>query len=125
VKSGLLKTVFSNPRYRKSHIKGGPLTLFYDILKHSNVRKLVQTIHSKLKLKIGSDSCFLHRLTSIFVMAANPVILSVTEQDLTSREESLIDRDSDVFDTEIIVSPISVSRSNLLDNVGKGYPSSK
>jgi hypothetical protein len=55
-------------------------------------------------------------------MATNPVILSVIEQDLTSREESLIDRDSDVSDTEIKVSPISVSRSNLLDNVGKQIP---
>jgi hypothetical protein len=55
-------------------------------------------------------------------MAANPVILSVNEQDIASREEALIDRDSDVFDTEITVSPISVSRSNLLDNVGKQIP---
>jgi hypothetical protein len=55
-------------------------------------------------------------------MAANPVILSVTEQDLASREEALIDRDSDVFDTKITVSPIFVSRSNLLDNVGKRIP---
>jgi hypothetical protein len=52
-------------------------------------------------------------------MATNPVILSITEQDLTSREEALIYRDSDVFDIEIAVSPISVSRSNLLDNAGK------
>jgi hypothetical protein len=44
-------------------------------------------------------------------MAMNPLILSVTEQDLTSKEESLIDRDSDIFDTEITVSPIFVSRA--------------
>jgi hypothetical protein len=55
-------------------------------------------------------------------MAANLVILSVTEKDLASREEALINRDSNVFDTEITVSPISVSRSNLLDNVGKWIP---
>jgi hypothetical protein len=55
-------------------------------------------------------------------MAANPVVLSVNEQDISSREEALIDRDSDVFDTEITVSPISVSRSNLLDNVGTHIP---
>jgi hypothetical protein len=55
-------------------------------------------------------------------MAANPVILFVTEQDLASREEALIDRDSDVFDTKIIVSPISMSRLNLLDSVGKRIP---
>jgi hypothetical protein len=55
-------------------------------------------------------------------MVANPIILSVTEKDLTSREEALINRDSDVSDTEITVSPISVSRSNMLDNVGKRIP---
>jgi hypothetical protein len=55
-------------------------------------------------------------------MAMNPVILSVTEQDPASKEEALIDRDSDIFDTEITVSPISVSRANLLDNVGRQIP---
>jgi hypothetical protein len=55
-------------------------------------------------------------------MATNPVILSVNEQDISSREEALIDRDSDIFDTEIMVSPVSVSRSNLLDNVGTHIP---
>jgi hypothetical protein len=39
-----------------------------------------------------------------------------------SKEESLIDRDSDVFDTEIIVSHISVSRANFSNNVGKYIP---
>jgi hypothetical protein len=55
-------------------------------------------------------------------MAMNPVILSVTEQDPASKEESLIDRDSDIFDIEITVSPISISRDNLLDNLGKKIP---
>ena len=55
-------------------------------------------------------------------MVANPVILSVNEQEISSREEVLIDRDFDVFDTEITVSPVSVSRSNLLDNVGNWIP---
>ena len=55
-------------------------------------------------------------------MVANPVIFFVNEQDIASREEALIDRDSDVFDTEITVSPISVSRSNLLDNVRNCIP---
>jgi hypothetical protein len=55
-------------------------------------------------------------------MVANPVILSVNEQNITSREEALIDMDSYVFDTEITVSPISVSKLNLLDNVGKHIP---
>jgi hypothetical protein len=51
-------------------------------------------------------------------MDTNPVILFVNEQDIASREEALIDRDSNVFDTEITVSLVSVSRLNLLDNVG-------
>jgi hypothetical protein len=55
-------------------------------------------------------------------MASSPVILSVNEQEISSKEEALIDRDFDVFDTEITVSPVSVSRSNLLDNVGKHIP---
>jgi hypothetical protein len=57
-----------------------------------------------------------------FIMSRDPVIMSVTEKDPTSKEETLIDRDSDVFDTVINVSPISVSRSNLLDNVRKQLP---
>jgi hypothetical protein len=55
-------------------------------------------------------------------MAANLVVLSMNEQDISSREETLIDRDFDIFDTEIMVSPISMSRSNLLDNVGMFIP---
>jgi hypothetical protein len=52
----------------------------------------------------------------------DPVIMSITEQDPASKEEALIDRDSDVFDTEITISPVSVSRANLLDNVGRQIP---
>jgi hypothetical protein len=52
-------------------------------------------------------------------MAANPVVLSINEQEISSREEALIDRDFNVFNIEITVSSISVSRSNLLDNIGK------
>jgi hypothetical protein len=122
VKSGLPKTIFPHPRYRKAHIKGGPQSLFYDISKRSNVRKLAQMLHSKLKLNSEPDSSILHDSQVFFIMATKPVILSITEQDLASKEEALIDRDSDVFDTEITVSPISVSKSNLLDNVGKQIP---
>jgi hypothetical protein len=53
----------------------------------------------------------------------DPVITLVEEQDTTSNEESLIEKDSNVFDTEITISPISVSRANLSDNVGKQIPS--
>jgi hypothetical protein len=55
-------------------------------------------------------------------MVANPVVLSINEQDISSREEALIDRDSNVFDIEITVSHVSMSRSNLLDNVGMRIP---
>jgi hypothetical protein len=52
----------------------------------------------------------------------DPIIMSVVEQDPVSNEESLIDRDLDVFDTEITISPIFVSRVNPSDNVGKKIP---
>jgi hypothetical protein len=51
-------------------------------------------------------------------MAANPVVLSMSEPDTPSREDSLIDRDSDIFNTLMMVSPVSVSKENLLNNVG-------
>jgi hypothetical protein len=52
----------------------------------------------------------------------DPVIFSVIEQDPPPSEESLIDRDSDVFDTEITISPVSVSRVNMSDHVGRKLP---
>jgi hypothetical protein len=52
----------------------------------------------------------------------DPIIILVVEKDPVSNEEALIDRDSDVFDTKITISPISVSRDNLSDNVGKQIP---
>jgi hypothetical protein len=55
-------------------------------------------------------------------MDASPVSLSLNEKAISSREEPLIDKDFDVFDTEITVSPVSVSRSNLLDNFRKHIP---
>jgi hypothetical protein len=55
-------------------------------------------------------------------MATNPIFLSVNEQEISSREETLIDRDFDIFDTEITVSPVFMSKSNLLVNVGMCIP---
>jgi hypothetical protein len=55
-------------------------------------------------------------------MSMDPIIMSVTKQDPALKEESLIDRDSDVFDIVITVLPVSMSRTNLLDNVGKQLP---
>jgi hypothetical protein len=52
----------------------------------------------------------------------DPIITSVVEKDPTSNEEYLIDKDSNVFDLEITISSISVSRDNLSDNVGKHIP---
>jgi len=52
----------------------------------------------------------------------DPVVLSVTEQDPPPSEEALIDKDSDVFDTEITISPFSVSRANLADHVRRQIP---
>ena len=47
------------------------------------------------------------------------IIMSVTEKYLVSNEEAPIDQESDVFDTEITISPISMSRANMSDSVGK------
>jgi hypothetical protein len=47
------------------------------------------------------------------------IITSVTEQDPMANEEALIDRDSNIFDIEITIFSISVSRRNLSDNVGR------
>jgi hypothetical protein len=52
------------------------------------------------------------------MMVVNPIVLSVRELDTPSREDTLIDRDSNVFDIVTMVSPISVSKVNLLNNVG-------
>jgi hypothetical protein len=52
----------------------------------------------------------------------DPFVTLIAEQDPTSNEKSLIDRDSDVFDTEINILPISMYISNLSDNVGKWIP---
>jgi hypothetical protein len=52
----------------------------------------------------------------------DPIITSVTEKEPVSNEEALIDGYSDIFDTKITISPISVSRRNLSDNVGKHIP---
>jgi hypothetical protein len=52
----------------------------------------------------------------------DPIITSVTEKDPMMNEEALIDRDSYVFDTEIAILPIFVSRRNLSDNVGRHIP---
>jgi hypothetical protein len=72
--------------------------------------------------KLDQIHAFFAAYQVFFTMTANLVVLSMNEQDIASREEALIDRDSDVFNTEITVSPISVSRSNLLDNVGTHIP---
>jgi hypothetical protein len=52
----------------------------------------------------------------------DPIIMYVAEKYLVSNEEALIDKYLDVFDTEITISPISVSRANMSDNVGKQIP---
>jgi hypothetical protein len=52
----------------------------------------------------------------------DPIVFLVAEQDPEVNEESLIDRDVDVFDLDITISPISVSRSNLVDVKGNNIP---
>jgi hypothetical protein len=46
----------------------------------------------------------------------------VSEPNISSRKEALIDIDFDVFDIETTVLPICVSKSNLLNNVGSHIP---
>jgi len=52
----------------------------------------------------------------------DPIITSVIEKELVSKEESLIDQDSNVFYTEITIPLIFVSKSNMYDNVAKCIP---
>ena len=47
-------------------------------------------------------------------MAANLVVLSMSEPGISSREEALIDRYFDIFHIETIVSLIYMSKENLL-----------
>jgi hypothetical protein len=49
----------------------------------------------------------------------DPIITSVTEQDPVVNEEALFDRYSDTFDTKITILPISVSKRNMFDKVGR------
>jgi hypothetical protein len=112
---------FASSPISGSVYKGGPLSLFYDFSNHLNVKsgatapvELSSTVH-----QIHASST---HSQVFFIITMDPVILSVTEQDPLPSEEALIDRDSDVFDTEITVSPVSVSRANLSDHVGRQIP---
>lgn len=61
-------------------------------------------------------------LLGIYPVAIDPIVLSVAEQDPESNEEALIDRDAYIFDLDITISPISMSRGNLVDIRGKSIP---
>ena len=50
-------------------------------------------------------------------MTTNPIVLSVSEPDISSREDALIDNNYDIFDTVTTVSHVSVSKTNLLNDV--------
>jgi hypothetical protein len=52
----------------------------------------------------------------------DPIITLVIEKDPVPNEEALFDRDSNVFNTETTISPISVSIRNMSNNVGKNIP---
>jgi hypothetical protein len=71
-------------------------------------------------------SSIVHQLLTIvahfqvfFITTMDPIIISVTKKDHVANEEALIDRDSYLFDTEITISPISMSISNIYDKVGR------
>jgi hypothetical protein len=50
------------------------------------------------------------------------IITSVKKKDPMPNEESLIDQDSNIFDTEITILAISMSINNLFDKVGRCIP---
>jgi hypothetical protein len=52
----------------------------------------------------------------------DPIVFSVAEKDPEGNEDTLIDKDADVIDPDITISPISVSRSNLADIKRKNIP---
>jgi hypothetical protein len=54
----------------------------------------------------------------IYTATMETIITSIIEQDPVANEESLIDRDTNVFYVEITISLIFVSISNLSDKVG-------
>jgi hypothetical protein len=62
------------------------------------------------------------RFQVFFITTMDLIITSVTKQDPVANEESLIDRDSNIFDTEITILAISVSISNMFDKVGRCIP---
>jgi hypothetical protein len=83
------------------------ILLFFKILERL---KVGATTPIQLKLNSMPIHAISTHFQVFFIATMDPIITSVTEQDPVSNEEALIDRDSDVFDTEITISPISVSR---------------
>lgn len=108
------------PKFEKG-IKGRVVVyfIFFQTLDHL---KLGVTTLVQLQL----NNMPLHAISTyfqvFFIVVVEYIITSVTEKDPVVNEEALIDRYSYVFDTEITISPISVSRRNLSDNVGRSIP---
>jgi hypothetical protein len=103
-------------------IKGGTRALFYENLKHSNIHKFGAKLPFKFQYLEPNQTSFLTTYQVFFTMAANPVVLSISESDISSMEESLINRYFDIFDTETMVSPVSMSKENLLNNIVSRIP---
>jgi hypothetical protein len=93
--------------------------MFFQII---GTLKVGATAPFELKLNSAPNSCVFHSFTGIFHRHHGPYHFVCNRARSPPNEEALIDRDSDVFDTEITISPVSVSRANLSDNVGRQIP---
>jgi hypothetical protein len=91
-------------------------------LKYSNVQKFGAKLPVKFQSSEPNQTSFLAAYQVFFTIATNPIFLSMSEPDISSREDALIDKDYDIFDTETTVSPIYVSKANFLNNARSHIP---
>jgi len=100
----------------------GHSSLFYYFLKNWNVESWRDhSIQNEAQHHDQTHAFFSH-LQVFSIATMDLVIISIAEKDPMSNEEALIDRYSYVFDTEVTISPISVSKDNMSENVGKKTP---
>jgi hypothetical protein len=104
-------------RYKREFIM-----YFTIISKRLDGLKLGTTTFVRLQLHRASLLTISAQFQVFFIVTMDPIITLVIDQYPMSNEEALIDQDSDVFDTEIAICPIFVSRSIFSDNVGNHIP---
>ena len=117
-KGGSSKTAFLQASMViDAYKRKNPRALFYGYSKQSNVQRFGAKLLFKFRNTEPNQTNFLVDYQVFFTMTTNPNVLSMSEPDISSREDALIDRDSNVFDTVTTVSPVSVSKMNLLNDV--------